>query len=360
MPGLEQLTFTMLTPNSSNFLNSSNFGVPENASATLLYIFFGVISFLTIVGNAVVCIVFRLQYEIFGSITNTLILNQSVIDLCTGIIFAILKFAPRISWNSLLWFSVACHIHISEYHFWSLSYTSTFNLVLLSVERYFAICQPVRHQKLFTKECVKGYCFIVWCIGFAFQIYLPIVHHVESNGQCKFEWPNKVAQMAMGTFVFVAEYFIPLIIMTLSYSLIWWQLKKRTRSKTKIKAFSAGKRNVTVTLCLVFISYVICWSPDALAYFYFNLGGSYDFNSTTHHFVMILVLCNMLTNPCIYAFKYDRFRQQLKALIACCQTETQGNISRSKTSTDGTSLHTISRNMKKDDAVQDNEGHCSL
>ncbi|XP_072028295.1 somatostatin receptor type 2-like [Amphiura filiformis] len=297
-------------------------------------------------------VVFRWQSDIFGSITNILILNQSIIDFCSGIIFAILKFAPGVSLNSLPWFAAICVIWISEYPFWALSYASTFNLLLLAIERYFAICQAVLHRKLFTKQRVKGYCTLVWLAGFSFQIYLPIVHHTESVGRCKFEWPNNAAQIFTGTFVFMAEYLIPLTIMTSSYSLIWWNLKKRANSKTKVKvkAFSKGKRNVTITLCLVFISYVICWSPDAFVYFYFNLGGTYNFDSTTHHFVMILVLCNMLTNPCIYAFKYDRFRQQLKSLI--CLGTSLNTTNRLEGPSAGSSLLIIRKPARKDCAVQ--------
>ncbi|XP_072017392.1 somatostatin receptor type 2-like [Amphiura filiformis] len=320
-------------------------------NATLLNILFGTISFLSIAGNAIVCVVFRFQFEIFGSITNILIFNQSIIDLCSGIIFAILKFAPGVSLKSLPWFTVLCYIWISEYPFWALSYASTFNLLLLAIERYFAICQAVSHRKLFTKRRVKGYCTLVWMAGFLFQVYLPIVHHTESVGRCNFEWPNKAAQIFIGTFVFMAEYLIPLMIMTSSYSLIWWNLRKRTISKTKVqvKAFAKGKRNVTITLCLVFISYVICWSPDAFVYFYFNLGGTYNFNSNTHHFVMILVLCNMLTNPCIYVFKYDRFRQQLKSII--CPGFSLNTSSRSEEPSTGRSLLMIRKPMRKYCAV---------
>ena len=337
---------------------NASFVTPEAAiitsiDETLLYVFFGIISFLSITGNAVVCFVFHFESEIFGSITNILILNQSIIDLCSGVIFALLKFAPVVSYNSITWFSVVCYAWISEYPFWSLSYASTFNLLLLSVERYFAICHSLKHRKLFTKHMVKGYCAIVWFAGFSIQIYLPVVHHIESIGRCKFEFPNKATQIFVGTFVFATEYLIPLIMMTLAYISIWWNLKNRMKSKNKdtVKAISKGKRNVTITLCLVFISYVICWSPDAVVFFYFNLGSAYNFQSIGHHIVMVLVLGNMCTNPCIYAFKYDRFRQQLKSLI--CRG-TFANMSKSHDSTlDGNnSSATDSVPNKKDYAVQ--------
>ncbi|XP_072030441.1 galanin receptor 2b-like [Amphiura filiformis] len=312
---MDQAATTNMT-NESFTLVTEEPQLPSSKSDVVLPIIFGCIGSLGICGNGLVCFVFLFEKRVFGSVTSTLILNQSIIDLCTSVVFVILKFASGIAVRSSNWFSVVCYIWISEFPFWSLSYASTFNLTLLSLERYFAICRPIKHKSAFTKLRAKLYCMIVWAIGFVLQVYLPTVHHIAEDRQCLFAWPNKAAQKFVGSYVFFLEYFIPLFIIIGSYASIWLALRKRVNSdQVQVASFSRAKKNVTITLFMVGICFIICWSPDAIVFFYFNLGGYYSFQSVFHHFVMVFVMCNMCINPIIYCLKYDKFRRTVLKLF---------------------------------------------
>ena len=319
------VSLSQFTNNSTSSTSSNNFtdyGLP---------FIFGVISFLGIFGNGLVCFVFWMEKSVFGSVTSTLILSQSLIDLITSVIFAILKFAPGVAAKSSSLFTFICYIWISEFPFWSLSYASTFNLMLLSVERYVAICRPIKHRSIFTQKRTKVYCLLVWLSGFLLQLYLPLVHHISPEMVCYFAWPNIAAvQKFVGFYVFFLEFLIPLVIIIAAYTNIWNSLRKRVNSdQVAVASFSQAKKNVTVTLFLVGICFVVCWTPDAVVYFYFNMGGYYNFQSTFHHIVMILVLGNMCVNPVVYCLKYDKFRRTLKKLFCkgsgVIEVENSGN-----------------------------------
>ncbi|XP_072033133.1 neuropeptide Y receptor type 6-like [Amphiura filiformis] len=284
---------------------------------TALRIAYSVIGCLGILGNLTVCTVFIIRRRAFNSVTNKLMLNQSCIDLLNSIVFLALRFGPRYLPHNRLG-EFLCRFWYNEYFMWCLFHASTFNLVFLSLERYFATCHPVKHRKLFSTKVPKIGIPCVWLAGFTYDIYWVAI---KFDYYCYPTWPSKGVQMFMGIFLFTCEYLLPLSIMTFSYVSIIMMLRRRTadRQKATNSAFQKAKKNVTITLCLVFISYVVCWTPTEVSYLMYNLGYPYDFTSTAHGILTVIVLCNMIANPIIYAFKYEHFQKQFqKVFCVCC------------------------------------------
>ena len=308
---------------------SSNYTLTETSSGfstreIILRCIYGIIGCLGILGNSTVCTVFLLRRKAFSSVTNMLILNQSIIDLLDSIIFLILRFGPEkhLPVNTLGEF--LCRFWYNEYVLWSLFVASTVNLVFVSLERYFAICHSVKYRTLFSAKVPRIGIPCVWLTGFIYQMYWVGVHDFGTENEwgdiCYPKWRSNGVQIFMGLFLFTCEFLLPLTIMTFSYISIIMMLRRRTgkNRKTKVNAFQKAKRNVTITLCLVFVSYVVCWTPTEFTYLLYNMGYHYDFTSTTHDVIVVLVLCNMIVNPFIYGFKYEHFQKQFKKLFCTC------------------------------------------
>ena len=197
---------------------------------------------------------------------------------------------------------------------------------------------------------------IAWMISFIYQAYWAVVSTVV-DGKCEPHWVNKAVQTFFGIMTFFVEYLIPLVLMTFAYASIISRLGQRCRvtvqcesrsntmntignkSETKTRGttrtnirqpkpprsinstnarmymFSEAKRNVAKTLCVVFATYVLCWTPTELEYLVYNLGGPLDFTGSVHRVTVILVLCNMCVNPIIYALKYQEFQENLKQML---------------------------------------------
>ncbi|XP_072034120.1 galanin receptor type 1-like [Amphiura filiformis] len=287
---------------------------------TVLRIIYAVIGSLGILGNLTVCTVFIIRRKAFNSITNKLILNQSCIDLLNSIVFLTLRFGPRyLPHNSLGEF--LCRFWYNEYVMWALFITSTVNLVCLSLERYFATCHPVKHRTLFSNKVPKIGIPCIWLAGFTYELYWAAV---PVDYSCYPAWGSKGVQMFMGILLFICGYLLPISTMAFSYVSIIMMLRRRTqdRQKAAVSAFQKAKKNVTITSCLVFICYVVCWTPTEITYLMYNLGYPYDFTSTAHDVFVVVVLCNMITNPIIYAFKYQHFQKQFqKVFCVCCQNK---------------------------------------
>ena len=121
--------------------------------AAVIFITIGVVG---TIGNALVCIVITstLAWSKSGT-TNLLILNQAVIDSMTSFIL-ILSYAlpdPAVPKEGG-WSEFICRMWVPHTLLWMLFVVSTYNLCMMSLERYFAVAYPVIYSTRFKKQNV--------------------------------------------------------------------------------------------------------------------------------------------------------------------------------------------------------------
>ena len=290
----------------------------NNSSRGILYALYGVIGVVGVLGNAIVCLVLFFSGKIFGAVTTTLIINQSAMDLVASLFLLGLRLGPTIDSVEEPWFSILCRFWTTEYLMWAAFQSSTFNLVLITIERYFAVCRPIQHHKLFTAKRIKCACVVMWFLGALYNTYwIAIVY--SNKPYCYPQWPNLRIQQVFGVIIILVDLVIPTSIMLCSYIKITLELKRRQQMPSAsgpVATFSRAKKNVIKTMFIVVISYVVTWTPTEIGYLYYNLGYEYSFVSATHYFLSALVLINMCTNPIIYCLMVEKFRKKLQ-LIVC-------------------------------------------
>jgi hypothetical protein len=162
-------TIVLSTDSVDNYTNVST-STAFTTKQQILRAIYAIIGCLGILGNSTVCTVFLLRRKAFSSVTNMLILNQSIIDLLDSIVFLMLRFGPEYMPVNILG-EILCRFWYNEYVLWSLFVASTVNLVFVSLERYFATCHHVKHRKLFSAKVPKIGIPCVWLAGFLYQIY---------------------------------------------------------------------------------------------------------------------------------------------------------------------------------------------
>ncbi|XP_072048065.1 galanin receptor type 1-like [Amphiura filiformis] len=282
-----------------------------------------------LLGNGLVCFVLILRRRKFRSNTGLLIFNQSLIDLISSAVFSSLRFGPdSYALPSIFWSDAICKVWASEYILWSLFYVSTSNLVVISLDRYFAMCHPIRHRSTFTKRRVQFAMGAAWAIGFIYESYwIGLNHFMPITGACKPQWPNATVQMAVGILLFILEYLFPIFLMGFCYINIICVIHRRRHSNlnTQVENFLRARKNVSITLCLVAVSFFVCWTPTEVSYLMFNCGWGYDFQSIFHDAVVVLVQLNLCVNPWIYSFKYEQFQRQTKDIFCSCCCDSTAN-----------------------------------
>ena len=147
-----------------------------------------VIACSAILGNGMVIFVMTVRRKQFSSFTNRLIRHQSIIDFVSGVLFLTLKICINHSlfenvnknWRGEL----LCRFIYSGYFVWASNVASTYNLVMISLERFMATCYPVKHRNHCSFFRIKISMCATWIIGFIEAIVFIVMNHVNDQGRC--------------------------------------------------------------------------------------------------------------------------------------------------------------------------------
>ena len=305
-----------------------------------------IIASLGIMGNGMVICVF-IRMVSLQNLINLFIINQSLIDFTSSLVFLIVRFQQILGkavsltpGNQLDRF--ICKFWLSEYCMWALFISSTFNLMNITLERYFAIMKPQAYR--FAVGAIRKRMVLVailtWLLGFLPDCTWAYVHDVTAPDVCSASWKSKNARVVAGFVVFTVTFLAPLSLMVFAYFQIIRQLRRNARRvgqnelvhSVELASNSSGNRhnrpnqvlnvkskvnrNIIKTMVTVSTVYGMCWAPSAITYFLYNLelititwDGPWDFVCE------ITVSCNMLVNPFIYTMQYKQFQEGLKKVF---------------------------------------------
>ncbi|XP_038046737.1 trace amine-associated receptor 4-like [Patiria miniata] len=159
--------------------------------------------------------------------------------------------------------------------------------------------------------------FSALCYGIYLRYY--------EAGECVL---NQVAHpQILGVCVFFATYCLPVSIMLVVYIHITVVLKKGAgriqpgpaaagpSTEGQGESLMRARRNTFKTLPIVCAAFIICWTPNQIFFFLFNLDVKVDFSSPIFYITIRMVALNSCLNPCIYAIKYKQFQKGLKVVF---------------------------------------------
>ncbi|XP_071940996.1 galanin receptor type 2-like [Antedon mediterranea] len=291
---------------------------------------FIIIGIIGILGNTLVLYVLR-SVRSLQTNTNVLILNQSIIDLCTCVVFLMYYMSsPLVFDNTSTTTSIFCFFWESGYMYWSLSFASTANLICLNLQRYVSVLHSIKYKNSFTVKKARIVLAVPWLYGFIFLLYYGLSNEVNEKKVCV-PIRSATASKIWGIAVFISQCAIPIICISIVYIRIVLFLRcHRVVSRSNIgigntngigMAASKRRANVVKTLFLICGCYCICWTPNQLYYLYINIGEIEDYKKSTFFQVtLILVNFNACINPIIYTCNYSQFKQGLAKSFkkSCC------------------------------------------
>ncbi|XP_072047191.1 allatostatin-A receptor-like [Amphiura filiformis] len=289
-----------------------------------------IIGLFGMIGNTLVCLVIHHNRDMH-TFTNALIFNQAVTDFLSCIFIFLQSNIPNTGPpSSKIAGNVFCKFWDSPNALFALLVTSTFSLVVLTLERYVAIVFPFHYIKLFTlKKTVILICCI-WILGFAHKLTDSRRFYMEDSAcmMRQIPWIK-----GTGIIIFCVQYFLPILVMLFAYGHIIFVLSKNQRGRstsltsenrpvnthpeTLEESLKRARRNVLKTLILVFVAFVVCWTPNQLAYLFYNLGYNVTYGSTAFRITILMAQSNSAVNFIVYGFKYKQFRRGLRKLFRC-------------------------------------------
>ncbi|XP_048220435.1 cholecystokinin receptor type A [Perognathus longimembris pacificus] len=329
---------------------------------------------LSVLGNTLVITVL-IRNKRMRTVTNIFLLSLAVSDLMLCLFCMPFNLIPNLL-RDFIFGSAVCKT--TTYFMGTSVSVSTFNLVAISLERYGAICKPLKSRVWQTKSHALKVIAATWCLSFTimtpYPVYSNLVPFTKNNNQtanmCRFLLPNDAMQQSWHTFLLLILFIIPGVVMVVAYGLISLELyqgikfdasqkksakdrkastedsdgcyapKARAPRKLELQPLSAGsvgrvqrirssssaanlmaKKRVIRMLIVIVLLFFLCWMPIFSA----NAWRAYDTVSAERHlsgtpisFIHLLSYTSSCVNPIIYCFMNKRFRLGFMATFPCC------------------------------------------
>lgn len=306
--------------------------LPVRAS---LYVILGVTVILTVFGNLLV-ISSIAYFKQLQTPTNYLILSLSLSDLLLGLL---VMFPGMIRCVESCWYfgDLLCKVYLSSDV--TLCTASILNLAFISVDRHYAISQPLSYGRKITVNVVLVMTLLGWCvsalIGFG-MIFLELniwgiqefyYNHIVCEGGCVL-FQSGLSSTVSSLFSF----YIPGALMLGIYLKIFLVARRQLRSIQNNIGVNAthisnvSQRKATKTLAIIMGAFLSFWTP----FFVCNITDpfiSYVTPPALFETLAWVGYLNSTVNPLIYAFFYSWFRKAIRLFISgkICEADISRN-----------------------------------
>ncbi|XP_028292496.1 cholecystokinin receptor [Gouania willdenowi] len=214
---------------------------------TLLILLYSLIFFLSVFGNLLIIVVLTVNKRM-RTVTNTFLLSLAVSDLMIAIFCMPFSLIPNIR-KDFLFGAAMCKI-VSYLMGISVS-ISTFSLVAIAIERYSAICNPLKSRVWQTRSHAYRVIAATWVLALIIMIPYPIISHLKTfhrldnttAHQCRHKWPLATAEQTWYILLLLVLFVIPGVVMMVAYGLISRELYKGIQFEMGNKKNSTDVKN---------------------------------------------------------------------------------------------------------------------
>ncbi|XP_069477147.1 kappa-type opioid receptor [Ambystoma mexicanum] len=266
-----------------------------------------------LVGNSLVMFVI-IRYTKMKTATNIYIFNLAMAD---ALVTTTMPFqSTEYLMNSWPFGNVLCKIVISiDYYN---MFTSIFTLTMMSVDRYIAVCHPVKALDFRTPLKAKVINVCIWLLSSSVgisAIVLAGTKTTEDTTECALQFPTPYAywDTLMKVCVFIFAFIIPVFIITICYTLMILRLKSvRLLSGSREK--DRNLRRITRLVLVVVAVFIICWTPIHIFVLVEALVNVPQHTAiiSVYYVCIALGYTNSSLNPILYAFLDENFKRCFK------------------------------------------------
>ncbi|CAG7722280.1 unnamed protein product [Allacma fusca] len=321
--------------------SSRNFSVGQLEPQFPLYIrttstlLCAVILFIGVVGNILVPIVVWRNKDLRSS-TNIFLVNLSVADLLV-LVVCMPTSLVELHTEPEVWILGATMCKLVPFAELSVAHASVLTILAISLERYIAICRPLRANYTCTKQRAVGICIAIWIIAvIATSPVLIITEHKQMLYQDQTMksvcltatqdfWPTAYFLASISFF-----FFIPLFILISLYWVISRNLMSDPCTSATPRCCGSdhpnmrARKQVVIMLATVVFFFFICLLPFRIFSLYIILAPATSTkNMGQELYYNILYMCrvmlyfNSAINPILYNVMSSKFREAFFRVLGC-------------------------------------------
>uniref|UniRef100_A0A3Q3F8W4 Gastrin/cholecystokinin type B receptor n=1 Tax=Kryptolebias marmoratus TaxID=37003 RepID=A0A3Q3F8W4_KRYMA len=209
---------------------------------------YSLIFLLSVFGNLLIIVVLIVNKRM-RTVTNSFLLSLAVSDLMMAVICMPFTLIPNILEDFIFGASM-CKI-VSYLMGVSVS-ISTFSLVAIAIERYSAICNPLKSRAWQTRSHAYRVIAATWVVSLLIMVPYPVFSILKSfpkdNGtttghQCRLLWPSQQVEQTWYMLLLFTLFFVPGVVMIIAYGLISRELYRGIQFELSQNKETTGQRN---------------------------------------------------------------------------------------------------------------------
>ncbi|XP_070770284.1 trace amine-associated receptor 13c-like [Enoplosus armatus] len=293
--------------------------MPPQSDAMLIHILLCFISVLTAALNLLVIISIS-HFRQLHSPTNLLILSLAVSDFIVGL----LLMPVEILSTEACWFlgDLMCAL----YYFVEFIITSSSvgNMVLISIDRFLAICDPLLYTTRVTLDRTKVCVCLCWICSVLYNslILKDFLRHPASQNSCYGEcvvFLNYITGIVDFVFTFISPITVIIVLYMRVFVVAVSQARAMRSHITAVTLQRSGKvtakkseMKAARTLGVVVVVFLTCLCPY---YIHSFVGQNTLFGVTSVSLENWLFYFNSCLNPLVYAFCYPWFLKSMKLIV---------------------------------------------
>ncbi|XP_059353879.1 trace amine-associated receptor 13c-like [Carassius carassius] len=286
-----------------------------------LFLYISAVSVLTVCGNLLVIISITIFKQLHTP-TNFLILSLALSDFLVGI--CVMPVESLRSINSCFYMGKS-HCRIFHVIMSIIGSVSLINIMLVAIDRYFAVCEPLMYMSKMTIRKTLMYISLGWTVSFCYNLVPMNLGNSNQTGTtvfCLRECAVAVSN-AWGPVDLIVSFIAPCTVMVKLYirilNVALRQAKaisitsKKRASQKNPKSFRKSEVKATKTLSIIVFVYFMCWVP-----WYISMLNMKQFQKSS--VILSALLCLFYTNSCInpfiYAISYPWFKKSVKLVLS--------------------------------------------
>ncbi|XP_014875535.1 trace amine-associated receptor 6-like [Poecilia latipinna] len=282
----------------------------------LLSIILAFISFLTMILNLLVIIAI-MHFRQLHTSTNVLIVSLAFSDFIMGFLLFFLVFKIDGCWYLG---NIMCVLYVVLGFI--VASSSVGNMVLISIDRYVAICDPLHYPTKVTLKRTQVSVSVCWTCSL---VYSTVILKDDLQQPGRFNSCVGLCTFDVGLTGLIVDllltFLLPVIVIIILYVTVFVVAVSQIRAmRSHVAAVShqrSGKPKKSEikaarTLGVVIVVFLLCLCP----YFCVSLLTEDSlFNSISGIYIILLYYLNSCLNPLIYALFYPWFRKSVKIIV---------------------------------------------